>query len=48
MTNSVKSEFLECVSGHVPRLESGAYGCHVEIDVDVSTTREGFTGLPVD
>jgi hypothetical protein len=48
MRNSVKSELSECVSGHVPRLESVAYECHVEVDVDVSTTREGFTGLPVD
>jgi hypothetical protein len=31
----------------VPRRESGAYACDFEIDVDVSTTREGFTGLPV-
>jgi hypothetical protein len=29
----------------VRRLESGAYECHVEINVDISTTREGVTRL---
>jgi hypothetical protein len=35
----------ECVNDYVLRLESGAYEGDVEIEVDVSTTREGFTGL---
>jgi hypothetical protein len=45
MRNLVESSLSECVNDHVLRLETGAYELDVEIDVDVSTTREGFTGL---
>jgi hypothetical protein len=45
MRNSVKSALSGCVNDNAPRLESGAHECDIEIDVDISTTREGITGL---
>jgi hypothetical protein len=43
--NSVKSSLSGCVSSRVPYKEDRAHEFNVEIDVDVSTTREGFSGL---